>query len=142
MEWKDEFTTGIHNIDGQHRTIVEFISLFENLARIEAHRNDLYTLISRTRKFVEFHFQVEESLMRILPYPNFAAHCAEHRRELQTIADIETRLSHQHRRHELAKMMRDCLTDHIVGGDKWLAQYALRLYGRRRTAAVAGSTHS
>lgn len=29
MKWKSEYATGIHNIDHQHREIVEIISLYE-----------------------------------------------------------------------------------------------------------------
>ncbi len=135
MEWKNEFTTGIHNIDGQHRTIVEFISLFEKLAQDEANRQHPRPLILRARKFIEFHFHVEESLMQILPYPNFEAHRAEHRRELQKIVDIEARLSREHTWHDSAQSMRDCLIEHIVHGDKALSQYALRLYRPRQSDA-------
>ena len=130
MEWKTEFATGIHNIDAQHRTIVDLITLFENLVETEARWDDVHSLILRTRRFIEFHFDVEESLMQLLPYPNLSRHRAEHLRELQTITDIDNRMSRKALKYQLAPQLRECLIDHITRGDLWLAQYARRLYGR------------
>ena len=131
MIWKSEYATGIHNIDDQHRTIVELITQFENIGETKPSLDDLHVLILRTRKFVEFHFSVEESLMQILPYPETVAHRAEHQRVLRRIADIENGLLRESMKNELAALMRDCLFDHIVAGDKWLGQYAFGLYGPR-----------
>ena len=131
MKWKTDYATGIHNIDNQHRTIVEFITQFENMAESGASGNDLHRLMLRTREFMEFHFCAEESLMQILPYPGSAAHRAEHQHVLRQIAHLENQVFRGNVRDELAPLMRNCLIDHIAGGDKWLAQYALGLYGRR-----------
>jgi hemerythrin-like metal-binding protein len=131
MKWKAEYATGIHNIDNQHRTIVGFITQFESMAETEAHWNDAHRLILRTREFMEFHFCVEESLMQILPYPDSAAHRAGHQHVLRQIAQLEDRVFRENMRDELAPLMRNCLIDHIVGGDKWFAQYAIGLYGHR-----------
>ena len=136
MIWKSEYATGIHNIDDQHRTIVELITLFENMAETNAPWNELVALILRTRKFIEFHFSVEESLMQILPYPETAAHRDEHQRALRRIAEIEDGLLDENMQNELAGLMRDCLFDHILAGDKWLGQYALSLYTPPPSPAV------
>ena len=133
MEWKSEFATGIHNIDNQHKEIVEIITLYEKISEDEASWHELHPLILRTRKFMEFHFSVEESLMRLLPYPDCDAHCAEHQRELQQIADIERRMLRGNLHDKLAPLMRNCLSGHILAGDKRLAHYALRLFAQHPT---------
>ena len=131
MKWKAEYATGIRNIDRQHREIVKIITVYEKLSGNKATWHEVYPLIQRTREFMEFHFSVEESLMRLLPYPDCDAHRAEHQRELQHIADIECRMRRVNMHDTLAPLMRHCLLGHIVVDDKRLAHYALGLFGRR-----------
>jgi len=131
MEWKAEFATGIRNIDNQHKEIVEIVTLYETLAENKASWQEVQPLILRTREFMEFHCSVEESLMRLLPYPGCEAHRAEHRRELQELADIGRWVQHADMRDRLAPLLRQRLIGHIVAGDKRLAQYALSLFGQR-----------
>lgn len=131
MEWKAEYTTGIRNIDQQHAHILQMITMYEDIAEDKARWHELRPLFLRTRQFMEFHFSVEESLMRLLPYPNCEAHRAEHLLELRHIADIEQGTLGGTIRNSLAARMRDCLFGHIIAGDKRFAQYALRLFDQR-----------
>lgn len=138
MNWKTEYSTGIHNIDEQHLEIVEIITLNEQISQDKARWDELHPLILHTREFMEFHFSVEESLMRLLPYPDFGAHRAEHLRELEQIADIERQMRHGNMHERLALQIRHCLFGHIVAGDKRLAQYALSLFGQRSSGKGKG----
>jgi hemerythrin len=128
MKWKAEFATGIHNIDHQHKEIVEIITLYEKISEDKATWHEARPLILRTREFMEFHFSVEESLMRLLPYPDCDAHRAEHQLVLQHIAEIEHQMLRGNMHNRLAPLMRHCLFGHIVAGDKRLARYALSLF--------------
>lgn len=139
MKWKTEYAIGIHNIDQQHREIVEIITQFENLSDDKAVWPEAHPLILRTREFMEYHFAVEESLMRLLPYPDRDAHRAEHQRELRFYADIERRMLGGNMDHRPALLMRHCLMGHIVAGDKQLAQYALGLFDQRAAAKGRGA---
>jgi hemerythrin len=138
MKWNEEYATGIHNIDHQHKEIVGLITRYEKLSEDKASWQKVRPLVLRTREFLEFHFSVEESLMRLLPYPDCDAHRAEHQRELQHIADIERLMLRGNMHDRLAPLMRHCLFGHIVAGDKQFAQYALSLFGKRSTAKGKG----
>ena len=139
MKWNEAYATGIHNIDHQHKEIVGLITRYEKLSEDKASWQEVRPLVLRTREFLEFHFSVEESLMRLLPYPDCDAHRAEHQRELQHIADIERLMLRGNMHGRLAPLMRHCLFGHIVAGDKQFAQYALSLFGQRSTGKVKGS---
>ena len=136
MDWKAEYATGIRNIDHQHAHILQIITLYEGLSVDKATWHEAHPLILRTREFMAFHFSVEESLMRLLPYPDCDAHRAEHLLELKHIDDIERGVLSGVIRDSLAARMRDCLFGHIIAGDKRLAQYALGLYGQRSPGKV------
>jgi len=125
MEWKAEYATGIQNIDDQHRKILELMTLFEGLSGGAGEQIAMHQLILRTRKFMEFHFSVEESLMRLLPYtPHSAVHRAEHGYVLANLADLEGQARLEVDKDELVPLMRHLLFDHIVGSDKYFARHA------------------
>ena len=138
MDWKAEYGTGIRNIDQQHAHILEIITLYEKISEDKSTWHEVHPLILRTREFMEFHFSVEESLMRLLPYPDCDAHRAEHLLDLKHIDDIERGVLSGAIRDSLATRMRDCLFGHIIAGDKRFAQYALGLFGARSPGKSKG----
>ena len=125
MEWKAEYATGIQNIDDQHQRILELVTLFEGLSGDSADWIATHRLLLRTRKFMEFHFSVEESLMRLVPSADSPAHRAEHGYVLANLADLEGRVRSEIKMDELVPLMRHLLFDHIVGSDKYFARNAL-----------------
>lgn len=125
MEWKAEYATGIQNIDDQHRKILELMTLFEGLSGDASDQIATHQLVLRTRKFMEYHFSVEESLMRLLPNtPHSVVHRAEHGYVLANLADLEGQARLDIRKDELVPLMRHLLFDHIVGSDKYFARHA------------------
>ncbi|MGD2083319.1 MAG: bacteriohemerythrin [Chromatiales bacterium] len=88
IEWKDEFRTGIPDVDFEHRQLVDLI-------------NDLYAAMQRKEgppRVVEFlgqifarissHFALEEKIMREHSYDEYEDHKAEHERLLDDLRDI------------------------------------------------------
>ncbi|MBE0620452.1 MAG: hemerythrin domain-containing protein [Burkholderiales bacterium] len=130
MEWKTEYATGIRNIDAHHRKLMEFIALFENAVQHNAPGNEVRALFQRTKTFLQFHFDVEEALMRLVPYPGLDAHRTEHQQVLSQIEQLEQRAAGDIAPNDLAASMQACLADHIAAGDRLFAQYAHRLYGQ------------
>ncbi len=140
MDWKTEYATGIHHIDQQHVQIIEFITLFEKIAEDQARWHEARPLVLRTQAFMAFHFSAEESLMRALPYRLRDAHLAEHRRDLQHIAHIESGMLHGRIRNSLAPQMRHCLFRHIATADRHFARYALGHFAQSPLAAAGNGS--
>ncbi|MBI4289866.1 MAG: hemerythrin domain-containing protein [Betaproteobacteria bacterium] len=139
MNWKDEFATGIHNIDDQHETILESITRFERNSEEGTASEAMRPLLLRTRELVVLHFKVEESLMQLLAYSDLRAHRAEHKCILDHIADLEGQVLRNDVQDKLAPLVRHLLFGHVADSDKRFAQYALDLFsgpslGVRRTA--------
>ncbi len=77
MEWKREYSVGIHEIDEQHKSLAECISGIEQaVARYDRQSAD--AAIVRLADLARVHFTVEESLMRIHDYPRLDEHVDEH----------------------------------------------------------------
>ncbi|TRZ97919.1 MAG: guanylate cyclase [Rhodocyclaceae bacterium] len=82
LEWCDEFLVGYPEIDSQHR---ELLANINKLATLIASRD--VSGIDGTLKFladyVNFHFDMEERIMRELAYPLMSDHVHEHRELLK-----------------------------------------------------------
>ena len=128
MEWKSEYATGIQEIDEHHRTILSFITEFETAAAAKMHWNTVQPLLVRAREFARFHFSVEESLMQILKYPQYADHRAQHQDVLAKLAMLETGVLRQRLKEEALPLFRTWLIDHIVWSDKSFSQWVLARY--------------
>ena len=78
MEWKKEYSVGIHEIDEQHKTLTECISSIERaVARYDRRSAD--AALARLADLAQVHFTVEESLMRIHDYPRLEEHADDHK---------------------------------------------------------------
>lgn len=78
MEWKDEYSVGIHEIDEQHKTLTGCISIIEQaVARYDRQSAD--AAVVRLDDLTRTHFMLEESLMRIHDYPRLEEHTDQHK---------------------------------------------------------------
>lgn len=125
MIWKDEYALGIQEIDTQHESLIEFITEFEKAVEGRAHWNSVQPLIARARESVKFHFAVEESLMQMVDYPEFAAHRAEHRHIVEQFAVLEQRVLRQEMNGELLPSVHAWLFRHTIDSDQPFARYAI-----------------
>jgi hemerythrin len=125
MQWKAEYAIGIQEIDSQHKTLIEFITEFEDAVAGKVHWNAVHPLIVRAREFVKFHFAVEESLMQIVNYPQLIPHRAEHRYVLKQFEFLEQRVLRQQFNAELLPLISSWLLHHMTESDKPFGQYAL-----------------
>lgn len=124
MIWKEEYASGIEEIDNQHKTLLEFVTEFEKAVEGRAHWNTVQPLITRAREFTKFHFAVEESLMQIIDYPQFVAHRAEHQYVLKQLAILEQRILQQEMKEELLPLVHAWLVRHSIDSDTPFAGYA------------------
>lgn len=68
MEWKKEYSVGIHEIDKQHKTLIESISGIEPAVAQYDLRSADAALVCLA-DLAHAHFALEEILMRIHDYP-------------------------------------------------------------------------
>lgn len=134
MQWKDEYATGIQEIDQQHKTLLGFITEFEAAVEGRAHWNTVQPLIARAREFVKFHFAVEESIMQIVNYPMLIPHRAEHQYVLKQFSELERRVLREELKGELLPMMSSWLFQHMIESDKPFAEHAKKLFPALKAA--------
>ncbi len=134
MQWSEEFSIGIAEIDQQHMILVDCISLIEEAVTTQARWSAVHASLGRLSDFVRIHFAVEESLMRILECPEHERHAEQHRQfSYQLMALQEKALKHDVSA-EMVGLLSRWLRDHITSSDKHYASYLRALSEQRRAA--------
>jgi hemerythrin-like metal-binding protein len=88
IEWKDEFNTGIADIDHEHEELIGLINeLYRRVSEGESKMTVLDFLGEIDAK-ISAHFALEERIMRDKHYDEYQDHKADHERLLEEIRDI------------------------------------------------------
>ena len=96
MQWKDEYSVGITEIDDQHKRIADLFTLIDTAIENRASWSDVFFKLEQLREYARSHFTLEESLMRMHGYPQQAEHVALHRHFLDKLDQLQmTTLSRQ-----------------------------------------------
>ena len=141
MNWKDEFSVGIPEIDQQHMVIVECIALVEQAVaeRTEKARwSAVHSAVGRLADYVRIHFAVEESLMRIHNYPGLEKHAQEHLKFSHDLMALQKKSLDTDVSEEMVAFLSNWLLEHIAGSDKAYASYLPTAGVARRPAGKLG----
>ncbi|MBL8260291.1 MAG: hemerythrin family protein [Candidatus Competibacteraceae bacterium] len=120
VEWSNELSMGLEEIDAQHQILVDLLNEIHEAIQqrqgIEAARN----IIGRLDEYARVHFAVEESLMRILHYPEYDKHREEHDQLIEQLNGFRDKLAEGKGslNFELAHFLKLWLTRHIMEVDK------------------------
>jgi hemerythrin-like metal-binding protein len=135
--WRTDLSTGIREVDHQHRELLVRIATLEGAARA-GELGQAEEALAYLARYAAEHFATEERIMRELGYPGLDAHRALHEAFSGQLA--ERQAAHARERSpaalllELARWMESWLTDHVLGADAEMARFC-----RARTdAAVRG----
>jgi len=125
MEWKDEYLLGIPELDLQHKHIFDcFVTIAEEgLTKQERWLAD--SSIVQLVGLLQQHFALEESLMRILGYPELERHIEEHRQfnaKIHGLAQKSLSVKGGVSR-EMIKVAQQWLAGHIETSDRHYAGY-------------------
>lgn len=136
MEWKDEYSVGIEEIDNQHKKLLLLFSAVQDAVNAGKGWSAIHFSILEVTDFARFHFRFEEALMRLYAFPDYESHSKAH---LKILAEADRLVGESLRddtSDKVAKFLRDWLIDHIQGSDR---SYALHIFSG---ATVAHSVMS
>lgn len=125
--WKDEYSVGIDEVDAQHKVLVNCIGTLEQAIASgdEKQRwSAIHYAIVQLSDYTRIHFSVEESLMRILNYPERDLHTAQHQHFVTYLRDMERKsITHDVSEHDIVGFLRHWLLTHILQDDKKYAEF-------------------
>jgi len=88
IEWKDEFSTGVPDVDHEHRQLVGLINELHAALSAEDPDFTVMDFLGEIYAHVSAHFALEEKIMRERNYDQFEDHKRDHERLLDELRDI------------------------------------------------------
>ena len=128
IEWSNEFSVGIQEIDEQHKVLVGILNELSEAIDDRRGTELRNEIIDRLVEYTRIHFTLEESLMRILGYPKYEEHKHEHERLISQIGEFITKINNESMStYELLFFLRSWLLNHILKSDKAYEQHFLQM---------------
>lgn len=126
-QWSNEYSLGIEDIDEQHKALIECLAGLERsmTTRDERQRwSAIHYAIVQLTDYTRIHFAVEESLMRIMRYPEVNRHCSQHQMFIAYLREVERKsINFDVSEDEIVSFLRQWLIAHILEEDKRYANY-------------------
>ncbi len=129
MEWSDEYSVGIDEMDKQHRQLFRLLSEFEDAIRSGKEAIVIGPVVDKLFSYTKTHFVKEEKLMRNHSYPDLESHKKAHADMVEQVEDLYQRslTNGGVMKTELLGFIADWLLVHIIETDK---KYSLHIKGK------------
>ena len=127
VEWSDALSVGIEEIDEQHKVLAELVNRMHQAIH-ERHGSEVVKgILTELAEYTRIHFAVEESLMRILNYPDYENHKAIHEELIQHVIELRDKVESGKTAigFELMHFLRNWLTKHIMEEDMAYSSFFL-----------------
>lgn len=125
LDWKDEFSVGIAEIDRQHKVLIDLINKLHSAMRAGVGKRALSDILSELVEYTNTHFEHEEKMFLQYDYPERSTHHKEH--EILTRQVLEFQNEYQEGRTSISidvmDFLKDWLINHIAGSDKKYTQF-------------------
>jgi len=131
MEWKEEFSVGIPEIDKEHQVLTRCATDIENAVTKGEPTDKVNAAIERLLFCIRVHFSGEEHLMRTVQYPHLEAHAKEHQDFLLDVKEIVS--SGAPVSAETLEYLRKSLEKHFMADEKDYGVFVLSRSARHGT---------
>lgn len=127
LNWNEDLSIGIHEIDEQHKVLVDLFNELATAIREKSASTAAVTVLSRLTEYTHVHFAVEESMMRLFGYPDYEAHKKYHEELIEQLNDLQSKVFQENNaiNFELLHFLRVWLVKHIKENDGQYAKHFL-----------------
>ena len=128
LEWQDSYIQGIHQLDQEHKRLVEIINELHVAANSTTRDpNFVKKLIVDLTHYATDYLLFEEKMMKEVKYPNLEKHCLEHREFIKEIQNLhETFKKGVVRLRGVLTYLNTWFVKHSLEKDKEFASYYLK----------------
>ena len=123
MQWKEEYSIGIPEIDADHRRLADCLTEIEQAVAEGGRGAIVHFALAQLISISSVHFDIEESLMKIQRYPQVDDHTAGHGAFLQRLETIEENFLAEPLSSESVQFLKVWLEEHFTAEDKDYASY-------------------
>ena len=127
MEWNESYSVHVVAFDKEHKELFKYFNEFYDAMMHDKGSTVVGDVLAKTCNYAVTHFRAEEAWMEKNKYPELAQHREEHRK----FAEQATKLLKDAQSGRIvlsgsvSKMLREWLTNHIMGSDKKYAEFAI-----------------
>jgi hemerythrin len=120
IEWTDELSVNIKEIDLQHRRLIEIINQLHDAMKERKTNEVLQGILESLVNYTEYHFKVEENYFEEFNYIGTAAHTSRHADLVKQVLTFynDFKLGKISVSIKLMGFLRDWLREHILIEDK------------------------
>jgi hemerythrin len=124
FEWSDEFAIDRGTIDREHRKLFELANRVFLCFEVEASRGDLQATVDELFRYMGYHFDHEETMMREVGFPGYSRHVELHHAIVENVREIVKGAGSI---EDLASVLRYVMVHwvsrHILVDDRQAAEY-------------------
>ena len=119
IEWIEEYSVGVAELDAQHIKIIEVINELNANQGLSSRSEKLHNLLGRIIVYAQQHLDYEEQLLKENNYPDLENHLEKHQDYKQKISDFAVEILEY--REDLSPKLLDYLNhwwiNHILKED-------------------------
>lgn len=139
--WSDQYALGVHEMDGEHKILIEKINHFAQGIEERRSLHQLKGLFQDLGAYVEEHFGHEENFMESIQYPDLKNHKVIHKNLISRLGHFADEMRAGRLDHDkLIQFLNDWLIQHILGVDMKYAQFHQHHPRSEKSKATAPKT--
>ncbi len=129
IHWREQMSVDHGVIDEDHRHLIDIINRFDDAAADGLSTSEALEILYALKFYAATHFQREEHLQSLVDFPDRDVHKKDHEKLLHSLVEIiegvqsHPATAHDDSKGKLSDLLRDWLTDHIIGADLRLRPY-------------------
>jgi len=127
IEWTEEFSVGIDEIDMQHRKWISIVNELHDSIMETRGADSLKELIGEMEDYTDFHFSAEEEMLQKAGWPELDRHKRIHFSFKQQVTQLKRDISSGEMvlRSQVMSVIKNWLTDHILKEDREYSEFIL-----------------
>ena len=123
MQWDDNLSVGIDEIDKQHKLLLDYFNLLLDAIALGGRWSDTHFPLMQLREYALNHFGKEETLMLMSDYPGTEEHIESHRKIIKGLDELEKESLSKNITADVTAHLQHWLLGHIMHADKAYAKH-------------------
>ena len=130
LQWRDEYSVGLFEIDRQHQQIIKLFNDLSMLCAIDNNKSyDTFKMmLLSAAEYLQNHFWTEEMRMKKSNYPGFLEHKQRHVEMLQKINQMASNIGTDDSLtiKSVTEYLKGWYKEHLLSLDKEMGEYFIK----------------